>query len=449
MLMKKLAFGLALLATTACIEPAAAATYVEDYASIPASTVRVLARQGAKQYFGSGWVIAGADAEKRAGAGVVVTAYHVVAGATEVRIIEPGGDRTVLATVIRIDRQRDLAFLEVRGLGAPPLTLSSAPMKVGAPLQGTGYTGASDRVDVDGVARTASLKSGALSQAVKLGGPLFNGEPAVNIFEHSININPGYSGGPVVDQCGRVVGISLQDGGHLDMGRAGSINLAQGVATAVAANEVIAAANNAMINPLVDNSVCSNTPPPPPPPPKPPIIDPDNKSGLEKLFEQMGAMRLALAGLAIAGLGVAGFALWRVTRGAGNTSGPTPGPVVQNTSAPPPPPSTQLLELSGTGPAGEPINLSYRPAALSGKGIKLGRSLSSCPEGHIPDQRANPFVSGEHAKLIHDGQNFLVEDFKSTNKTLRNGQQVSGTAQVLNDGDILQLADVKLTVRIR
>ena len=56
------------------------------------------------------------------GGQLVATAAHVVAGASEVRLVEPGG-RAHAAAIAAIDTQRDIAVLRATDLDRPPLPM--------------------------------------------------------------------------------------------------------------------------------------------------------------------------------------------------------------------------------------------------------------------------------------------------------------------------------------
>lgn len=136
---------------------------------------------------GSGWVIH-ADSK----GSDLVTNFHVVeeavsAGTMTVDVRQ--FDRTMKGTIIRVDRDDDLALVHIGDQVAPldvaPLRprLGSTVMAVGAPL-GLG----------------GSVSIGIVSGFRSLGGS--------DYVQFSAPISPGNSGGPVVDAKGQVVGIA-------------------------------------------------------------------------------------------------------------------------------------------------------------------------------------------------------------------------------------------------
>ncbi|HEV3141539.1 MAG TPA: FHA domain-containing protein, partial [Vicinamibacterales bacterium] len=65
--------------------------------------------------------------------------------------------------------------------------------------------------------------------------------------------------------------------------------------------------------------------------------------------------------------------------------------------------------------------------------------------GRLPDNTVvidNPAVSSHHARILHDGGKFIIEDLKSTNGTYINEQRVH--RQVLEHGDTVIVGKHKL-----
>lgn len=56
----------------------------------------------------------------------------------------------------------------------------------------------------------------------------------------------------------------------------------------------------------------------------------------------------------------------------------------------------------------------------------------------------NPAVSGHHATVFRDGEDFVIEDYASTNGTFVNGKRVR--RQTLRDGDAVRLGKSKHTI---
>lgn len=126
----------------------------------------------------------------------VVTAYHVVVGASRVRLQLPNGQRLTTRHAWALDPVRDVAVLRVdpeavRRAGVAPLALAPghAPGSAGDPAFTAGWP--------DGVQRTSA-------------GVRFDDlRPAPGEFTRvsSNAIRPGDSGGPLLDREGRVLGV--------------------------------------------------------------------------------------------------------------------------------------------------------------------------------------------------------------------------------------------------
>ncbi len=153
------------------------------------SVVSVQVRSGSRGGTGSGFVLDGT--------GHVLTNAHVVAGATEVRVVDSTG-RTRTAELVGVDESTDLAVLRADG-GLPPVALGrSADLAVGDPVLAVGSPlGLSGTV-------TAGIVS-ATDRPVRFG----DGRRSTAI-QTDASINPGNSGGPLVDAAGRVVGVNTQ-----------------------------------------------------------------------------------------------------------------------------------------------------------------------------------------------------------------------------------------------
>jgi serine protease Do len=163
--------------------------------------------------FGSGFLV---DPK-----GVILTNYHVVAGADEVQVqLKDGrkfrskdihGDRKTDLAIVRIHSQSPLPFLDLGDSDA--MEIGDRVLAVGAPF---GLTG--------------SVTAGIVSAKGRNG---LN----VNMYEDFIQtdaaINPGNSGGPLVNLDGKVIGISSaiksRTGGFQGVGLAIASNLAKNI----------------------------------------------------------------------------------------------------------------------------------------------------------------------------------------------------------------------------
>lgn len=452
-----------------------------SYAPAIASSVRVLAlRTDGQATYGTGWVIQTADAKNRAGASVVVTARHVVVGAVKVMIVEADSEINDQkpATVISSKVDQDIAFLEVKDLTKPALQLTRARPDVGADIAATGYTTASDRSEAQGRARSATLKRGGVSKFFRgLVDP--NAQAPIDQIEFDAPVLAGFSGGPLLNRCGRVVGMTIADGGHVQISEGASVAMAQGVATAVAADEIIRAARAASVDVTAVDTSCGETAalqPPPPPPlstcPSPFLsVDTNGKAcmpmaptGWQRFTHNLRSPIGIVIGVALLALFVViGIILWlmsgRRKSSASQVFGPTEGvstaghsgsSLLDNRgsrSAGSQAGGSASLRLTGRGPGGEPIDLRFSSADLQSGPVMLG--VEGDTNGRIPDTRSKTLVSRKHAQIAYDGRNFTVEDNKSMNRTKVGGETLNAfSKRVLISGDTLTIADVALYVTV-
>ncbi len=137
--------------------------------------------------------------------GDILTAYHVVAGADPSGGVTIGfeGGLTRSASVAGVDREADLAVLRVDLHGIPtirPLPLGdSTTVRVGDPTLAIGNPFGADR----------TLSSGIVS-ALQHQIEASDGSVVDNVIQTDQPLNPGSSGGPLLDADGRVIGINSQ-----------------------------------------------------------------------------------------------------------------------------------------------------------------------------------------------------------------------------------------------
>lgn len=129
---------------------------------------------------------------------MVVTNAHVVAGEEAPRVVTLEGER-LDATVVLFDPRRDLAVLRVPGLGQEPLPVGEGR---------EGETGAVYGHPGGGDLRAAPA---LISQElVAVGRDIYDREDTRrNIFVLGSNLQPGDSGGALIDTAGSVVGVAF------------------------------------------------------------------------------------------------------------------------------------------------------------------------------------------------------------------------------------------------
>ncbi len=128
----------------------------------------------------------------------VATAYHCVASGMKTQVRTRGGDRFIGRTRAASPRE-DLALVDVPDLtGVSPLPLRDAPLQRGERVYGLGHPFG------PAAERSAALE-GTLLWSVSEG--IISGF-GPRVVQTDAALNPGNSGGPVVDVHGRIVGIT-------------------------------------------------------------------------------------------------------------------------------------------------------------------------------------------------------------------------------------------------
>jgi putative serine protease PepD len=133
--------------------------------------------------------------------GYLVTNAHVVGEAGSVRV-KIGDGRSQPARIVGIDRSTDVALLKVDSGGGELPTLEfgrSSAVEVGDAVVAIGNPYGLDRTLTTGVVS-------ALERSITAP----NGFSISNVVQTDAALNPGNSGGPLIDAHGRVIGINSQ-----------------------------------------------------------------------------------------------------------------------------------------------------------------------------------------------------------------------------------------------
>ncbi len=127
--------------------------------------------------------------------GYIVTNYHVISGASSVKVTLYSGD-TYDATLVGGDEDYDIAVLKINAADLPAVTLGdSSAVNVGDSVAAIGNPLGE---------LTFSMSEGIVSsnnRAINVDGTPFN------MIQVDASINPGNSGGPLMNSYGEVVGI--------------------------------------------------------------------------------------------------------------------------------------------------------------------------------------------------------------------------------------------------
>lgn len=161
-------------------------------------------------------------------------------------------------TIIWHSQAKDLALIRVSswnntGLGLYP----SEGVRKNQAVVTIGFPGASDISMQNAGFTEPKIKQGVISARQEF--PLIANASPTKMFEHDATVNSGNSGGPLVDLCGRVVGVNQSKAlSYLNANdlQRGAINIQEGTFFSVRIDELIVALKQNNISYIADSSVC-------------------------------------------------------------------------------------------------------------------------------------------------------------------------------------------------
>jgi len=135
--------------------------------------------------------------------GRILTNNHVIAGATTIRVVVPKTTHTYTARVVGYDTKADVAVLQLQKAShLKTLTTDNASnLKLGARVTAVGNAG--------GTGRLTSSRGNVtgLHRSITVQGDSGTTEQLTGLIETNAALQPGDSGGPLLNSAGRVVGI--------------------------------------------------------------------------------------------------------------------------------------------------------------------------------------------------------------------------------------------------
>ncbi len=170
--------------------PAASVLSEATVQRVLASTVKVSGEACGRILEGSGFA---AEPE------VVVTNAHVVAGVDRPQVLKPNGQR-LPAQVVAFDHQRDLAVLRVPGLGQQALSRGEGRVQG----EGAVFGHPSGQIPIEVSPARIVSRINAVGRDLYGDGPIRR-----EIYVLAAALQPGDSGGALVDSAGAVVGVAF------------------------------------------------------------------------------------------------------------------------------------------------------------------------------------------------------------------------------------------------
>jgi serine protease Do len=129
--------------------------------------------------------------------GLAITNNHVVTGAALLKVWVSGESKPRNAKILGVSECSDLAVIDIEGDGYPYLEWFDGKIKVGTKVYAAGFPlGDPNYTLRDGIVSKASADGETSWASVD------------SVIEHSAKILPGNSGGPLVNEEGKVIGIN-------------------------------------------------------------------------------------------------------------------------------------------------------------------------------------------------------------------------------------------------
>jgi hypothetical protein len=141
----------------------------------------------------------------------ILTNAHVVAAAARdpdsvgIGIVPSQGSRAYAAHIVAFDPEHDLALVEMNQGALPPATFYLGPLAEGSQVVALGYPGNVDMATARSMTDFITPQQPARSVGNYSNARLISDIPALL---HTASMAHGNSGGPLLDPCGRVIGVN-------------------------------------------------------------------------------------------------------------------------------------------------------------------------------------------------------------------------------------------------
>jgi S1-C subfamily serine protease len=157
--------------------------------SQPAVVLITVAHSGGKESFGSGVIVKPE--------GVIVTNFHVMKGAISARVQLSNGDIYDDVTILDTDERKDIAVIKIKAVNLSALSFAdSDTLRVGSSVYAIGAPRGLE----------GSLSSGIVS-SIRPGSEVSPAFEGFRVIQFSAPVSPGSSGGPLLDESGKIVGL--------------------------------------------------------------------------------------------------------------------------------------------------------------------------------------------------------------------------------------------------
>jgi predicted Zn finger-like uncharacterized protein len=145
--------------------------------------------------------------------GWIATNHHVIAGATELRVVlSSGPTRHEVEGLLADKPEHDLAILKPKrdlpGIKVLPLAPESAKIGIGAAVMALGNPAQVQFTITRGVVGRVVTHAQLTRESLDLNIPLPATEEDITWVQHDARIYPGNSGGPLLNEAGQVIGVN-------------------------------------------------------------------------------------------------------------------------------------------------------------------------------------------------------------------------------------------------
>lgn len=402
-----------------------------ELGAVEEGLVRIVVAKGEDVGVGTGFLL-----DRR---GHIATNHHVVADAAGIAVHFSGSSAVMEATTLWLSSDLDLAVIAIDPPNRPPVPLAEHIPEKGASVYALGFPGDADIPTMHGVALDATVTRGVL-------GRVFEGTwdtRELTVLQHDADISPGSSGGPLLDECGRVIGVNTSGAAVTVKSADGSaqvLQTASGIYWASFVGELthelrrLGIAYQAESTPCIDASKVVS-----------PALAPtkDRSSDSSDGFGSINAVWLVAAAV---GLCLALFALRRNNRKLAEILARIDQhrPFRTVGHQPPGTAGVQLVLRSGDREeAGTPI-VADDVAAAHDTGVVVGRHPMVADR--VLDE---PGVSRRHLRIRFVRDAFQIEDLNSGNGTSLNGTPLNPYRPVrIGTGDRLRCGTTEFDVSI-
>lgn len=383
--------------------------------------------------------------------GNIVTNAHVVAHFRAVQggslfVVPANSTSPVEATLVAYDPELDLAIIRAAQNIGTPLPISTVLPPRGASVQALGFPAvARSRADssrrietVEDIAARVSGEAATYTRgefAFERREPWAPNQRTLRKIQHSAAINSGNSGGPLFDECGRVIGVNTakpNTTGQIVFDQQGrpsvTVNSAEGIYFSSSSLELVDVLRERNIAFSSADAACL----------------------IAEKEEPTPVLTYALIAATLLSITLAIFALRRPVARIAHSMRVRPADTGHTPAAPSPKPEQRKQVARGRKGAvisGLIDGRAFRhdiAANLDADGVVLGRTEELCTAA-LQDTR----VSKRHARFFWDGGKLMVEDLNATNPTCVNGAELQPfSPRELRSGDRVLIGGVELSVSL-